>query len=406
MALQDLTKPLTPDEVKTAIYSALSTSGVNATSWKPGAVARTLIAVFAVVLAAFSELVALIARSGFLELSSGGWLDLVAWYVYGVERNPESFATGFVTFTNAGASSFVAVQPGDLIVRNAVTGCTYRNTAAFTSLPSPAPESSIQIPIQADLVGTAGDAGIGEISEFVTTFVGCTVENEAALVGSDREEDIPLRARARSKTGVLSPNGPRDAYTFLATSAKRADGSSIGIQRVRCIPVGDGAINIYLADEDGTVTGTVGDESTDLGIVNRDIQEQAAPLAINAIVQAATPLDVNLSFELFLSDTIGLTASEIQEAIDDQLIDFFARVPIGGMANTTTGDGFVNRAAIQAAIVGTKVVVEDSTRTLAEFCSNFLWTLPAADVAVADDEAPILGTLNAVITLVPNGPLV
>src|SRR5690606_33893753 len=149
---------------------------------------------------------------------TGDWLDLVALHVYGTERIQETFATGVVRITNTtGVGSFVSVPVGDLVVKNSA-GKTYRSTEVF-SLPAVA-GAFADVAVQADEAGSASTTGAGTITEFVTTFVGCDVTNAAGLVGSDRESDASLRARARAKTGVLSPDGPRDAYSYLATSAK------------------------------------------------------------------------------------------------------------------------------------------------------------------------------------------
>ena len=62
-SLAELTTPLTADEVEAALYAALAARGAKTTAWKPGAVVRTIIAGVAIVLAAFSSLVAAIVSS-------------------------------------------------------------------------------------------------------------------------------------------------------------------------------------------------------------------------------------------------------------------------------------------------------------------------------------------------------
>ena len=126
--LETLTTPLTVAEIKTAIYDTMAANGVDTTGWKPGAVVRTMVAGVAIILAAFSALIALLARSGFLSLSEGEWLTLVARYVYDTERITATFATGTVTIDNASGNIY-AIDPGDLILLNTATGATYRNTA-------------------------------------------------------------------------------------------------------------------------------------------------------------------------------------------------------------------------------------------------------------------------------------
>ena len=378
--LAELTKPLTAAQVQTSIYSAIAAKGITTTSWKPGAVVRTIIAALAIVLAAITVLVSLLARSGFLELASGDWLDLVAYHVYGTERIEATFATGIVKLTNIeGVGSFLNVPAGDLVVKTP-GGKTYRSTEVF-SLPAFA-GAVAYVNVQAIEEGSeGGSTNADTITEFVTVFVGCTVTNEAPLVGSDRESDTSLRARARAKTGTLSPNGPKDAYSYIATSAKRADGSAIGVTRVRCVGDGAGGIDVYVAGPDGDLNGTVGDEETDLGIVDRDIHEHVVPLAVTATVQTATPAPIAVEYTLWLDSRIGRSGDEIKETIEDRLAEYLSGVAIGGELLPGVSGGYVYRSAIEAVItgvVGTEHIIRCSLTT------------PAADVPLSVPDAPVL----------------
>lgn len=398
MSVDELTTPLTPAQVEEALYAAMTARGLTTTNWQPGAVVRTIVTALAIVVAAVTSLVALIARSGFLELATGPWLDLVAYHVYGTTRIEEAFGTGTVRLTNVtGAGSFVSVQPGDLVVKvgapafSALSsyGKTYRSTAVFTL--GAVAGAYVDVPVRADEAGSGSTTGANTITTLVTTFAGCTVTNAAALVGNDAESDTALRARARAKTGVLSPNGPRDAYSYLAKSAVRADGTSIGVTRVRCIPDGIGGIDVYVADADGVVTGTVGDESTDLGIVDRDIQEQAVPLCITARVQSATTVAIGVTYELWVDSAIGLTDAELEASIETALSTYLGTVPIGGELLPSITGGYVYRSALSGVISG---VVGS------QYLLRLELTAPAANVSVAATAAPLLGSVSASVHLV------
>ncbi|MBN8609136.1 MAG: baseplate J/gp47 family protein [Deltaproteobacteria bacterium] len=388
-SIDELVQPLTAAQVETAIYSAMSGRGLTTSDWKPGAVVRTIVTALAIVLAALTVLIAFIAKSGFLEFANDEWLDLVATHVYGTDRIQEAFATGIVRVTNTtGAGSFISVQPGDLVVRNA-GGKTYRSTAVFSLAATPGVYADV--PVRADEAGSASSTGANTITSFVTTFVGCSVTNAVALVGSDAEKNEALRARARAKTGVLSPNGPRDAYSYLAKSAKRADGTAIGATRVRCIPDGVGGIDVYVADADGVVTGTVGDEDTDLGIIDRDIQEQSTPLCITARLHSATATTIGVSYELWVDSAIGFTEAELETAINAALAKYLGSVPIGGELLPAVTGGYVYRSAIAAAI--TSVVGLERLLRLD-------LTAPAGNTSISATQAPLLGSVSATIHLV------
>lgn len=373
-SLDDLTTPLTRAEVEASIYQVLSVIRVNTTSWKPGGVVRTMIAAVAIVLAAFSELQAKIARSGFLELSTGQWLTLVAHYVYGVERIEATFATGQVTLTNTGGGVYSG-DPDDLIFSNAATGKTYRNTAAF----SLGALGTITLAIQATEQGTPSNANPGDITVMTTPLLGVTCTNAASVLGRDAELDPSLRARCSEKLGALSPFGPWDAYASAARNATRADGSSLGITRFRLTKDGAGNVYAYLATATGAVPGTVGDLSTDLGIADEAIQQYAAPLAVTAHTLSATAATITPTYEVWMYNTSGYTTLQVEGVIASALSNFMSSQPIGGnIIGTDPGKVFVD--AMRAVIAN----------ALPEIFHVVL-SLPAADVTLAINEVPVLG---------------
>lgn len=385
--LDELTKPLTTDEAKARIYEVLDAAGAGTTTWKAGAPTRTVIAALAIVVGALSQLQVLVAKMGFLELSSGDWLELVARYVYGVEKNKGTFATGNVTLTNGGAGVF-NVAVGDLVLRHATSGKTYKNTAAFSLGPSPATAS---VPMAADELGSASTAQAGTITGFVTPLVGVTASNPAALVGTDAESDPALRARCLEKLGSLSPNGPRDAYAYIAKTTKRnTDGSLISVTRVKTTADGVGGVTITLADDDGLITGTAGDANTDLGAIAKVITEKTAPLGITATVQSATQKLIHVTYDLWILNTTGKTTAQIQDDVFAKLTAFLAAVPIGGEV-IGGNPGRVYHSALVAAIGGAfplqtvKVVVN----------------VPAGDTDIGTTEAPVLGTVTPTVVQVP-----
>lgn len=377
--LEELTSPLSTDEVKAAIYAALEAKGLSVTTWKPGAPTRTIIAAVSIVLSALSQLQALTAKSGFLALAEGDWLTLVARHVYGVERDLGSFATGFVEVTNS--SGFVyGLDPGDLVVTNSTSKQSYRNTEAVTIT---AGAVDLSIAVQAIELGSDATSIEGEIDTLTTSLQGVTVTNANALVGSDPETDATLRLRCSEKTGVASPNGPRDAYAYVARSTVNEDGASIGVTRVKVIPDGFGTVDVYLATGSGGVTGTVGDTSTDLGAIDEAIQTRVVPEGVTANVQSATPLSVAVTYELWVSDTTSLTDEQITELVEERLLAYVSGVQIGGFViSPATGKVYVS--ALESVIGG----------ALGDETIKVVVTAPAADVDVDIDEAPVLGTVT------------
>lgn len=376
-SIDDLTTPLTRDQVTARIYAAIAALGVNTTTWKPGSVVRTMIAAAAIVLAAFSRLQALIAKSGFLETAEGAWLTLVARYVYGVERDVATFAEGSITLTNTGGGIY-DLDAEDVVFRNG-DGKQYRNTTAF----SLAPLATVTIPIRAVEAGSASSSGPNTITELVTPLLGVTATNATSVVGLDEEKDPALRARASAKLGSLSPFGPWDAYRYAATQARRADGTAIGVTRARTLKDGFGGTTTYVATASGGVTGDADDPATDLGAVNEAIQRNAAPLPVSATVASATTVPVAVTYRAWMYNTSGLTEAAIKAAIQARLVDFFAGQPIGGNV-VGSPPGLIYQDAIRTAIGATLPQI-----------FHVEINPPAADVTLAESAVATLGAVTA-----------
>jgi phage-related baseplate assembly protein len=383
--LADLVQPYTADQIKAAIYEGIAESGVNTTSWKPGAVLRTFIAIFSIILAAFSQLISLVTKGGFLDLSEKEWLTAKARYDYDTDRILGTFATGTVTLTNGGDGVFGRVQPGDLVVAHDTTGKLYVNTEEFSLFGAGA---TLNVQIRAVEVGTESNANPGEITKMVSAMSGVTCSNAAALIALDEESDPALRTRARAKIGTLSSSGPPDAYFYRATSAKRADGSAIGITRVRTKADGIGGVDVYVANAVGTCAGTPDDITSDLGAVNAGIQAYVAPLGITARLHAATPLPISIGYEIWLRNT-GLSEAAVKSKISAAIAAYLSTMPIGGERFSGTGRVYATalETIIGAAIPGAIIEVVLGT--------------PSADVVVALTEAPVLSLpITAVVHLI------
>ncbi|AKF06085.1 baseplate J/gp47 family protein [Sandaracinus amylolyticus] len=397
MTLDELTRPLTPAEVREFIYAAIAARGGSPTTWKSGAPTRTIIAGLAIVVSGMSQLTAAIAKSGFLELAEGDWLTLVAQYVYGVERSAGTFAAGTVTIDNTGGGIY-ALDPGDLIVINTTTGKGYRNVAAVSIN---AGQTGVAVDVEALELGSDSTSLAGEIDGFGTAHPGLTVTNAAALIGTDPEDDEALRERCRAKTGTLSPNGPRDAYVYVAKSATKDDGTTAGVTRVRTVADGIGGVTVYVASASGSMPGSVGDTSTALGAVDDAIQRQVTPLAITATTVSATPLIVPVTYEVWVRDTSGLSNAEIEDRVDDALATFMASQPIGGSLLPGESTGRLYKTAVEAAIDGALRAIDDADG----FILRRAVTVPAGDTDLASNQAPTVGTRTPTIHQVAEGTL-
>ena len=382
--LAELVKPVTRQEVQASIYSALAIVGVNTTSWKPGAAPRAIVVGVSVVLAGFSQLMALATKSGFLELSEGPWLTLVAHHVYGVERLEATHASGELALTNASGGEYL-LDPGDLIAVNTSSGQTYRNAAAVTIAPFAAATKALFVATEP---GAASTSNPGEITELATTLFGVTVTNELPFIGRGAETDVSLRARCSASLGSRSPLGPSDAYTFAARAATRSDGTSCGITRVRIAKDGYGNVPILVATDAGEVP------PDDLEIVAAAIEQRAVPYGVNATLASAETIEVTIVTEVWLyTSDDGPDPAEAAAAIDAALQAFILGRPIGGDKLSAAGSGstgYVFVDSINATIVGAVPGIFHAT--LAS---------PAADVGLASNAVATLAASTITIHTVP-----
>lgn len=374
--LDELVKPATRAEVQASIYDALAIVGVNTTGWKSGAVVRTMIVATSMVLSALSELQAKVTRSGFLELSEGKWLTMVAHYVYDIDRFDATFATGEITLSNSGGGVYL-FDPDDLIFAHETSGATYRNTAPV----SIAALGTAHVAIAATVAGTGSDAGIGQINKMVTTVLNVTCSNAASLSGSDQETDASVRERCKEQLGALSPMGPWDAYGSAVRNATHPDGTSLGITRIRIVKDGYGTVSTYVANANGAVDGVVGDLTTDLGIADEAIQQNAAPLAVNALTYSAINHPIAVTYEVWMYNTSSLSDAELREAIAKAIDSFFVAQPIGGnVIGSDAGKIFVD---------GLRAAITDSVSEV----FHTVVTVPAADVVMSPSDVAVSGTI-------------
>lgn len=363
----DLFRAQTRAEVEDSMLAFAAELGFTVTAWQPGGVARTIIAVVAQTVANLTVVLASMNRSGFLDLASGGWLTLLAYYVYGVERIAASAGECQYEVTNASASSYGPFAAGTLHVAHATTKKTYTNKASITIAPS----ATTTFEIVADEVGSGSNAAIGTITTIVTTLIGCTGTNPAAAVGVDAESDAALRARCRAKLGALSPNGARDAYVYVATS------TTPSVTRARTV-ASTGAVTVYVAGPAGPVAGG------DVDVVDAAIAEQAVPLGVTAAVDSADGVTQAVACNVHMLPSASLTLGQLTVLVQDKLLEFFKAAPVGGYAGTIKRD--LLQATIASAAPGYVYHVELTT--------------PAVDVALDPNEVAVLGTTTIGMTVV------
>jgi hypothetical protein len=339
LSIDDLISPLTSDQVRAQFITELETLGVPAKSWRKGGALSTMLTVTSLAYASFTQVQSFFVRSGFLDLASGGWLTLLAHYVYGVDRIGATFANGGLTLVNGGGGVFT-FGIGEVIARDPVIDKTYTNTEAFSLNPS----QTKTIHFQATEAGSASTAAPADVSELVTVMLGVTVSNASALVGTDDEPDPTLQGRCRDKLASLSPNGPRGAYSYAVRSATRSDGSPVDINRMQISPSSSqGVVTVWCASPSGAPS------AGDLDYVRTSIENIARPDSVTVVVNAATPVALSASLTVWALSAPGVSVDTLTTLVTNAIIALAKSYPIGGIAKPPSAQGYLYASTIEGA---------------------------------------------------------
>lgn len=334
LPLDTLITPMTEEEVLERFIALLETLGIPARLWRKAGSLRTILRVVSIIYSQFTILMAAAIKSGFLDYAEGPWLTLLAYYVYGVERKPATFATGEITLTNNGGGIF-SKGIGEYRVLKSISATekkAYVNTAPFTLNPG----ESIKVPIQAVEVGSVSSAGPGEIDEQETTLYEVTVTNELAVWGADEESDPELRTVCRAKLASISVRGPRGAYEYAALRATRPDGSYVDINRV-AISRGSskGKVTMYCASPSGAPL------STDIDYVSENVEKVARPDSVTKEVLAASNVALARSLTIWAIRTDGVSADDLKSLAEKKLEIAMRAYKIGGIAKPPSTQGYL-----------------------------------------------------------------
>lgn len=388
MALLSLASLLVT-ETKAALYAkALEVAeyvGLPVSAWEAGDPTRSNYHALSEMLETAEEAVAQYCAAGFLDFAAAlpttSWLVILADQVYGVTANEATFATCTVRLTNGGGGLY---ESGDIIgavVKNTSTGKTYRVTTGGTLDVGPA--TTLDVTVIADEAGSDSSAAIGEIDDLVTDLLGVTCSNTTAAVGLDAESAASIVERCRDKLGSLSPDGPRDAYTYVARTSSLTGRTEV--TRARSYGDSDtGDVTLYLAGAAGAVSSEVVDAVEDA------IIEWATPLCITPTVASCTAVAVPVTYTLWLYSGVSKTATEVQDAVGAALDTLFASRPIGGDIIPPATSGTLYRTLIESTIRG--VFPNHAFRVSV--------TAPAGDTALTVSQVATKGAVTPTITFV------
>jgi uncharacterized phage protein gp47/JayE len=353
----------TADEILDLALQVARLVGLPVDTWRTGDPTRTLFRSLATKMATADAIQSELAKASFItgpedERAQGDWLSLRVADVYGVEREEATFSTPSVTFDNAGGGLFEMDTRG-LVVSSSATGATFRNQSPVVIPPN---TTGVVVTMIADVAGTAGSVGLNEIDTIVSpSLSGVTIASSAVAAGSDAQSDAGLIEQALATLGALSPNGPADAYEFVARNDELT--GIAGVTRAQAVgDSGDGTVTVYVA---ASATGLDGPS---VAAIQAAVDTWAQPLCTDATVVSGTPQTVAVTYVLTPAHPDAQT--DIEAAVDA----YFAALDFGGLVVTSA---LVSIAHVVCGPTLTKAVV----------------TIPGADLTLAAGVFPVRGTV-------------
>jgi len=380
ISLASLISQETKQEIYDKALDIARTIGLPVTSWQPGDPTRSLYWHLSEVMSTVEAVLVGYVASGFLDYAAADdsryqWLVLLAEQVYGYTAREATYATTTVTLTNTAGGLYV-IESGDLTFEDSSTGKTFHSTSGGTLASGPG--TTLDVDVVADESGSASSASAHGIDTLVTTLLGVTVDNATAAIGIDEESSSDIAAGCRAKLAALSPNGPGDAYVYVATNATLTGTTGVTLA-IATENSTTGNVVVYLAGPNGHVSGA------DVTAANTAMLLWARPLCVTLTTTSASDVVVPVTYSLRIYDSVSTTDAAIEAAIANELAEMFVARPIGG------DDGKLAKRLVESTIM----------RTFPDHAFDVTVSAPAADVALSANAVAVLGAITPTITQEP-----
>lgn len=297
-----------------------------------------------------------VVRQAFPQTAEGEYLDRHA-QLRGLERKPAVAAEGTVRFTAWETLDSDRDIPEGTVCMTA--GLIRFETTRAAVLA--AGTLTADVPVRALEPGTAGNVSAGAIVSMAVAPVGisaCTNRSPCAG-GADEETDEALRERVLESFKRL-PNGANSAFYQQGALSFDQVAAAAVIPR----PRGVGSVDVVPA----TMAGLPGEE---LLAQLEDYFEQRREIAVDVRVRAPETVTVNIAVRI--EPEKGRDKEQVLAGVEKTIRDWFTGRLLGQR---------ILRARLGSLIYGCDGV------------ANYAITAPAADVAVDEDQLPVLGTLT------------
>ncbi len=297
-----------------------------------------------------------VERQCFPQTAEGDDLDRHA-ALRGLERREAAKAEGSIQFSVDTAASTGRPIP-------AGTVCMTAGLVRFETVEDgvlPAGELTTLVRARAVEAGAAGNAAAGTILSLAVAPVGVSrcVNPEGFSGGTDRESDEALRERVLDSFKRM-PNGANAAFYEQGALSFEGVAAAVAVPR----PRGRGTVDVVVSTPSGTPSAELLAELTDYFESRREI-------AVDLVVRAPEVQTVDVAVQVAVKP--GADPAAVLVAAEQAMRSWFS----GGQLGQP-----VLRARLGALLYGVDGV------------ENYAFTAPAADVAVAADVLPVLGTLT------------
>ena len=297
-----------------------------------------------------------VVRQAFPQTAEGEYLDRHA-QLRGLERKPAVAAEGTVRFTAWEALDSDRDIPEGTVCMTA--GLIRFETTQAAVLA--AGTLTADVPVRALTPGEAGNVSAGAIVSMAVAPVGisaCTNQSPCAG-GADGETDEALRERVLESFKRL-PNGANSAFYQQGALSFDQVAAAAVIPR----PRGVGSVDVVPA----TMAGLPGEE---LLAELEDYFERRREIAVDVQVRAPETVTVNIAVQV--EPEKGRDKTRVLAGVEETIRSWFTGRLLG--------------QRILLARLGSLIYGCDGV-------ANYTVTAPAADVAVEEDELPVLGTLT------------
>ncbi len=361
-------------ELVTESRKKLGASNSKITNWTVGGVFRTLVETCCWCVSQLYTLLEKVVPMGFLDYSTGTWLEFKAADV-GLTRRTAKQATGKVIFSRqADVDRAVSIPSGSIVKTEMQNDGNELRFFTTENVVIPAGTESVEVPVRAEFEGAAYNVGEGYIRVLVTHIPGidAVTNSESWLLseGVDAESDVALRKRYRLRWNELSTGSTALAYESWAYQVPGVMDVAIDDNH----PRGPGTVDVIIASPAGAPTETLKQQV-------KEYVDTRRPLCSDVLVMGPVLKTVDLDITLLLYPEKGSIADARTDA-EAVIQKFFTMTD--------------NETDVEAQKIGDDFIRARFIRHLMEIQDviNVVLNSPASDISVAVNELAARGTVS------------